>query len=52
MKINKWNKLVCNLYDKENYVFHINFLKKALHHVLVLKQKNRVIQFRHESHGN
>ena len=23
MKIKKWNKLVCNFYDKNNYVVHI-----------------------------
>ena len=30
MKINKCNKLVCNLYDKNSYVVHIRSLKKAL----------------------
>ena len=32
MKINKCNKLVCNLYDKNNYVVHIRALKQALKH--------------------
>ena len=27
MKINKCNKLVCNLYDKKNYVVHVRSLK-------------------------
>ena len=27
MKIKKCNKLVCNLYDKNNYVAHIRILK-------------------------
>ena len=27
MKINKCNKFVCNLYDKNNYVVHIRSLK-------------------------
>ena len=30
MKINKCNKLVCNLYDKNNYVIHIRALTQAL----------------------
>ena len=34
MKINKCNKLVCNLYDKNNYVVHIRALKQTLKHVL------------------
>ena len=38
MKIKKCNKLVCNLYDKEEYVAHIRTLKQALNHGLVLKK--------------
>ena len=45
MKINKCNKLVCNLYDKNNYVVHIRSLKQALNHGLILKKVLRVIQF-------
>ena len=45
MKINKCNKLVCNLYDKNNYVVHIGLLKYALKHGLKLKEVHRVIQF-------
>ena len=44
MKINKCNKLVCILYDKENYVIHIRALKKALNHGLVLKNVHKVIK--------
>ena len=29
MKINKYDKLVCNLYDKNNYVVHIRFSKQT-----------------------
>ena len=32
VKINKCNKLVCNLCDKNNYVVHIKALKQALNH--------------------
>ena len=35
MKINKCSKLVCTLYDKENYVVHIRPLKQALNHGLI-----------------
>ena len=37
MKVDKCKKLVCNLYDKENYVVHIRSLKQALNHRLILK---------------
>ena len=45
MKINKCSKLVCNLYDKDNFVAHIRSLKQALNHGLILKKVYRVIQF-------
>ena len=41
IKINKRSKLVCNLYDKNNYVVHI----RALNHGLILRKVHRVIQF-------
>ena len=49
MKISKCSKLVCNLYDKDNYVVHIRPLKQALDHGLVLKKVHRVIQFNQEA---
>ena len=45
MKINKCNKLVFNLHDKNNYAVHIRLLKTALDHGLILK---KVIQFNQE----
>ena len=48
MKINKCNKLVCNLYDKNNYVVHIRSLKQALDHG-TLKKVHKVIQFNQEA---
>ena len=45
MKINKCSKLVCNLYDKNNYVVHIRSLKRALNHRLISKKVEKVIQF-------
>ena len=49
MKNDKCNKLVCNLYDKKNYVAHIRSLKQALNHRLILKKVHRVIRFNQES---
>ena len=49
MKIDKCNKLVCNLYDKKNYVVHIRSLKQALSHGLISKKVVRVIQFNQEA---
>ena len=48
MKINKCDKLICNLYDKNNYVVHISLLKQALNHGLILKKVHRVISFNQE----
>ena len=48
-KINIFNKLVCNLYDKNNYVVHIRKLKQALDHGLILKKVQRVIQCNQEA---
>ena len=45
MKINKVEKLVPNLYNKEKYVVHIRALDQALKHGLVLKKVHRVISF-------
>ena len=48
MKINKCNKLVCNLNDKENYPVHISALKQALNHGLKLTKVHSAIEFRQE----
>ena len=44
MKINKCSKLVCNFYDKNNYVAHIKSLKQVLNHGIILNKVHRVIQ--------
>ena len=44
-KVNKVEKLICNIEDKEKYVMHIKVLKQALNHGLVLKKVHRVVQF-------
>ena len=45
MEINKCKKLVCNLSNKKKYVTHINSLKQALNHGLMLNKIHRVIEF-------
>ena len=45
MKILKWSKLLCNLYDKKNYVVRLKALKQALNHGLTVKKIHRLIQF-------
>ena len=49
MKIDKTQKLVCNLRDKKKYVIHISILKQALNHGLKLKKVHRVIEFNEEA---
>ena len=49
MKIDKTQKLVCNLWDKKKYVVHISILKQALNHGLKLKKVHRVIEFNQEA---
>ena len=44
-KIEKVEKLICSIEDKEKYVIHIRALKQALNHGLILKKVHRVIQF-------
>ena len=49
MKIDKCNKLVCDLFNKKKYVTHINSLKQALNHGLKLKKIHRIIEFNQEA---
>ena len=49
MKINKCNKLVCNLHNKKNYVVHIKALKKTLKHGIKLKIVHKEISFYQEA---
>ena len=49
MKIGKCKNVVCNLYDKKNYVFHRRSLKQALNHELISKKVHKVIQFNQEA---
>ena len=45
MKIDKCEKLVCNLHNKKNYVVHIKSLKQALNHGLKFKKVHGIIEF-------
>ena len=45
VKIKKCDKLVCNVYDKNNYVADIRTLKQALNYGLILKEVHKSIQF-------
>ena len=49
MKVNKCNKLVCNLFNRKKYVAHINALKQALNHGLKFKKIHRAIEFNQEA---
>ena len=44
-KVNKCEKLICSIEDKQKYVVHIRALKQALNHGLILKQVHKVIKF-------
>ena len=44
-KIKKFNKLFCNIFDKENYVVHIRAIKQSLNHGLILKKVHKINQF-------
>ena len=48
-KVNKCEKFVCSIEDKERCVVHISALKQALNHGLILKRVHRVIQFNQEA---
>ena len=42
-------KLICSIEDKKIYVIHIEALKQALNHRLILKKVHKVIQFNQEA---
>ena len=48
-KVEKVEKLICSIEDKEKYVIHIRALKQALDHGLVFKKVHRIIQFTQEA---
>ena len=48
-KLEKVEKFVFTVEDKEKYVIHIRALKQALNHGLILNEIHRVIQFNQEA---
>ena len=46
IEVNKVNKLVASVHDKNNYVIHIHALKQALNHGSILKTVHAVIIFK------
>ena len=48
-KLEKVEKLVCSIEDKEKYVIHIRALKQALNHGLKFKKVHRVIKFQQKA---
>ena len=48
-KVEKVEKLICSIEDKEKYVIHIRALKQALNHGLVLKKVHRIVQFKQKA---
>ena len=45
-KVEKVEKLICSIEDKEKYVIHIRALKQALNHRLVFKKVYRIVHFK------
>ena len=52
MKIENFEKLVANLYDKTKYFIHISNLKLDLNHRLVFKMRHRMIKFNQKTWMN
>ena len=48
-KVNKVEKLICDIEDKKKYVIHIRALKQALNNGLRLKKVDRIIQFKQKA---
>ena len=49
ININKHDKLVCTLHDKEKYVVHVRNIKQALNHGLKLNKLRKAIAFYQEA---
>ena len=48
-KVEKVEKLICSIEDKEKYVIHIRALKQTLNYSLKLKEVYRIIQFKQKA---
>ena len=49
LKVNKVEKLICDIEDKKKYVIHIRASKQALNHGLGLKKVHILIQFKQKA---
>ena len=49
INVKKWNKLACNLFNREKCVLHKKSVKQALYHELTLKKVYRTIKFNQEA---
>ena len=47
--VEKVEKLICSIEDKQKYVIHIRALKQTLNHGLKLKEVHRIIQFKQKA---
>ena len=48
-KVNKVEKLICDIEDKKKNVIHIRALKQTLNNGLKLKKVHRIIQFKQKA---
>ena len=48
-KVNKVEKLICDIEDKKKYVIHIRALKQEINNGLRLKKVHRIIQFKQKT---
>ena len=48
-KVEKVDKLICSIEDKEKYVIYIRALKQALNHGLKLKKVRTIVQFKQKA---
>ena len=48
-KVEKVDRLICSIENKQKYVIHIRSLKQALNHGLKLKKVHRVIPFKQKA---
>ena len=48
-KVNKVEKLICDIEDKKKYVIHVRALKQALNNEFRFKKVHRIIQFKQKA---
>ena len=48
-KVEKVEKLICRIENREKYVIHIRYWKQALNHGLKVNNVHRVIQFKQKA---